>query len=220
MSRKRKQTKVLATYRGGWAESRNPAKFCQFLLRRCEELGLEVIYGTPTSLDRQAGRLHVISSFRGETGGEAVALDYDKLLVCAGPWSRAVCKTLGLPLPAVSNLPGHSVHIRPVPKKLDESLVGKTIFAGVEGESEPGDIVRNVESPSSASEETDCTSSIELIYRYVISFPLLPSFEHASAKKGRELRADPTGWYMSLGRTLLPGPPIILSRHFQSIHVS
>ena len=219
MSRKRKQIQVLDTYRGGWAESRNPAKFCQFLLRRCEELGLEVIYGTPTSLDRQAGRLHVVST-RGEKGQQAVALDYDKLLVCAGPWSRAVCETLGLPLPAVSNLPGHSVHIRPVPKKLDESLVGKTIFAGVEGESEPGDIVRNVESPSSISEEKDCTSSIELINRYVPPLGLLPSFEHASAKQGRELRADPTGWSMSLGRTLRRAPPPIPSRHFQSIQVS
>lgn len=138
----------------------NPAKFCKFLSGRCEELGLEVIYGTPTSVDRQARQLRVASP-------EGMAeVGWDKLLVCAGPWSRSVCQRLGLPLPAISNLPGHSVHIRPAPGGLDASLVGTTVFAGVEGESEPGDIVRHVESsPSSREGDKDCTGSIELIYR-------------------------------------------------------
>ena len=59
-----------------------------------------------------------------------------KVVLAAGPWTAALCATLGLPVPPVSNLPAHSLVIRSALdaiKRASPLPVG-AVFAGINGQ--------------------------------------------------------------------------------------
>lgn len=69
-----------------------------------------------------------------------IELPFDRLLVAAGPWSAAVCEQLSLPSIPLTNLPGHSLLIRPAlslftPSSNSSSseLPSEAVFAGISG---------------------------------------------------------------------------------------
>lgn len=69
----------------------------------------------------------------------------DKLLLAAGPWTAHVAKKLGLPVPAITNIPGHSIILRPADSESDSPSsshppeAGETFFAGISGEVGPSE---------------------------------------------------------------------------------
>lgn len=81
----------------------------------------------------------------GGGGGGEEKIPFDRLLVACGPWSAAVCETLGLPPIPLTNLPGHSLLIRPAsqrptsdppPATLGSGSVDlppEAVFAGIDG---------------------------------------------------------------------------------------
>jgi len=71
-----------------------------------------------------------------------IDIPFDKLVIAAGPWSAQVCETLSLPKIPISNLPGHSLLIRPslysyVPAHATSSetkeIPAGAVFAGIDG---------------------------------------------------------------------------------------
>ncbi|BGP29169.1 hypothetical protein JCM10296v2_000907 [Rhodotorula toruloides] len=67
-------------------------------------------------------------------------IPFDRLLVAAGPWSAAVCEKLSLPPIPLTNLPGHSLLIRPALNLYTPStssstsdLPSEAVFAGISG---------------------------------------------------------------------------------------
>lgn len=75
-----------------------------------------------------------------ESNATPVELPFDHLLIAAGPWSAAVCEQLSLPSIPLTNLPGHSLLIRPAlslftPSSNSSSsdLPSEAVFAGISG---------------------------------------------------------------------------------------
>lgn len=72
-------------------------------------------------------------------GGVEEKISFDRLLVACGPWSAAVCETLGLPPIPLTNLPGHSLLIRAASRTSDQhsttsvDLPPEAVFAGIDG---------------------------------------------------------------------------------------
>lgn len=67
-----------------------------------------------------------------------ISVALDRLVIAAGPWSAAVCSTLGLPPIPLTNLPGHSLLIRPSlsgysPHPGTTTLPSQAVFAGISG---------------------------------------------------------------------------------------
>ncbi|BGP21970.1 FAD dependent oxidoreductase [Rhodotorula toruloides] len=69
-----------------------------------------------------------------------VELPFDRLLIAAGPWSATVCEKLSLPPIPLTNLPGHSLLIRPALNLFTPSnssttpdLPSEAVFAGISG---------------------------------------------------------------------------------------
>ncbi|GAA5971976.1 hypothetical protein JCM21900_002624 [Sporobolomyces salmonicolor] len=148
----------------------DPAQFCQTLHRYLETTfadRFDTRFGEATSIARPCASLlsvatdaiaaassastrstltflpHPSPSSRSSTPS-AIQLPFDKLLITAGPWSAALCAKLGLPSVPVSNLPGHSLLIRPaldafVPPRSSSSVAAKkelpseAVFAGIDG---------------------------------------------------------------------------------------
>ncbi|BGO88660.1 hypothetical protein NBRC10512_003488 [Rhodotorula toruloides] len=75
-----------------------------------------------------------------DSSASSVELPFDRLLVAAGPWSAAVCEKLSLPPIPLTNLPGHSLLIRPALDLFTPSassstsdLPSEAVFAGISG---------------------------------------------------------------------------------------
>ncbi|GAA5859940.1 hypothetical protein JCM1840_001805 [Sporobolomyces johnsonii] len=147
----------------------DPAQFCQTLHRYLETTfadRFDTRFGEATSISRpSSSRLStatdaVLASSSASTKSTLtflphpspsspsstpppIQLPFDKLLITAGPWSAALCAKLGLPSIPISNLPGHSLLIRPaldafVPSQSARSLSRKelpseAVFAGIDG---------------------------------------------------------------------------------------
>ncbi|GAA5870599.1 hypothetical protein JCM16303_001530 [Sporobolomyces ruberrimus] len=74
-----------------------------------------------------------------------LSLPFDKLVIAAGPWSAQVCDELELPSIPITNLPGHSLLIRPSLKSYvplsssssrsdsEKELPSGAVFAGIDG---------------------------------------------------------------------------------------
>lgn len=70
------------------------------------------------------------------TDGQYETLPFDRLLIACGPWSAAVCDSLNLPPIPLTNLPGHSLLIRPATSTThpsDVELPSEAVFAGIDG---------------------------------------------------------------------------------------
>ncbi|GAA6007988.1 hypothetical protein JCM11491_006567 [Sporobolomyces phaffii] len=84
-------------------------------------------------------------AFDGDASPSENVIPFDKLVVAAGPWSAQVCDKLSLPSIPITNLPGHSLLIRPslesyVPADGStttgtdrKELPSGAVFAGIDG---------------------------------------------------------------------------------------
>ena len=141
---------------------RHPAMFCSFLHEKCTELGMRTFIGTPISLDSTNHNLYIVldSSTR--------SFPFEQLVLCAGPWSALTAQTLGLPVPPISNIPGHSILIRPRANDFDPCAVCESAFAGLS----PGSIGTEAADADpvtgGASKNSGYTRSIEFVTRYAI----------------------------------------------------
>ncbi|KAK4702732.1 hypothetical protein P7C70_g3487, partial [Phenoliferia sp. Uapishka_3] len=121
------------TGRGGMGQV-EPALFCQALFAHCTTLGLETVYGEPTSLSpfnsKNPTRTLEITPHSSEES--PIVLTADSFLVAAGPWSAALCAKLSLPPIPLTNLPGHSIILRPRISQTSH-LPAEAIFAGISG---------------------------------------------------------------------------------------
>jgi glycine/D-amino acid oxidase-like deaminating enzyme len=113
---------------------------------------MRIIIGKATSLDKANKAITVNNE----------EISYGKLLVTCGPWSGRVGKELGINNIPVSELPGHSIHIKPAPGWPD-SLEGQSIFAGVEDSID--DTVDAIAWHGGEGWKGKCTPSIELCSR-------------------------------------------------------
>lgn len=76
----------------------------------------------------------------GSAGLDTIPLT--QLIIAAGPWSAVVCKQLGLPPIALTNLPGHSLLIRPAMSAVglrdSDVLPSGAVFAGIGADAHMG----------------------------------------------------------------------------------
>ncbi|GJN87711.1 hypothetical protein Rhopal_000666-T1 [Rhodotorula paludigena] len=164
----KKEGKTDASTPGEWVEGEkevldtdggvgqiDPAQFCRFLhhhLSTAYTDRFSTIFGEsiailpaspvsraasaflPSSLAPSARRHLLVKS-----PSSHLRLPFDRLCIAAGPWSAAVCATLGLPPIPLTNLPGHSLLIRPALKDFvplpgaPHALPAQAVFAGISG---------------------------------------------------------------------------------------
>lgn len=114
--------------------SRDPAKFCEWLYRRTTQLGLRTLLAEPL------GRNSTSVVARLAEKGSIVSLRFTSLVLCAGPWTGPLLSTLSLPSLPLSNLPGHSILVRPALESIpanemtpEGSMNPRAVFAGLGG---------------------------------------------------------------------------------------
>ena len=92
------------------------------------------LFGEPMSLSTRSPTSHTLT-VQPHHCATATTLDLTAVVVCAGPWTAALCARLGLPVPPISNLPGHSLLIRPSLSAVCRAtpLPVGAIFAGING---------------------------------------------------------------------------------------
>ena len=108
-----------------WLKS-DPGRFCQYIYERCLDLGLEVHVGRPI---RKSAAKDILTIR--QASGKDVTVAYTQLVLAAGPWSATAAKDLLYPPPSISNLPGHSVVIRP--RYPIDQLGAECVFVGLSG---------------------------------------------------------------------------------------
>jgi glycine/D-amino acid oxidase-like deaminating enzyme len=106
---------------------RHPRLFTEVIFARAQALGLCLVHGHPEKLARNSysnpSSLEVVTS----DSDERKTIPCTELVLAAGPWTAEVARTLGVrPLPLVSNLPGHSILIRPT-----TALGPLTVFSSI-----------------------------------------------------------------------------------------
>ncbi|GAA5971400.1 hypothetical protein JCM11641_008339 [Rhodosporidiobolus odoratus] len=144
---------------GGVAQV-DPAQFCSTIyLHLCATYPtrFRTLFGRSTSISplSYAGRQRILnlrlhpdpsSSSSVATKPSSLSIPFDTLTIAAGPWSAAVCAELNLPLISLTNLPGHSLLIRPALQLYTDStsptstqphrtkqLPPEAVFAGISG---------------------------------------------------------------------------------------
>ncbi|GAA5924441.1 NAD(P)/FAD-dependent oxidoreductase [Sporobolomyces koalae] len=121
----------------------DPAEFCQTLfthLRRTYGERFTCKFGQVTQISRGTPDKPTIAFSPHETQSRE-HLPFDKLVISAGPWSAQVCDLLELPAIPITNLPGHSLLIRPAldafqpvdSKDSKKELPSGAVFAGIDG---------------------------------------------------------------------------------------
>jgi glycine/D-amino acid oxidase-like deaminating enzyme len=165
--------------------------FCAFLHARCTELGLITHIATPTSLDQGTRTVHITSA-KGE-----LAVPYDRLIFSVGPWSAPTARSLGLPVPPVSNLPGHSILIRPARDGgFDPCAETETVFAGLSGRRTGTEAADAEPSTGGVERNGGYTRSVEFVTRYALSNSEL---DRAEVRCGR-----PSGVVYLAGENSIP----------------
>lgn len=98
------------------------------------------VFGRATSIrpPSRAGEKKSLELARVAEGASTPhSLPFDRLLIACGPWSAAVCETLKLPPLPLTNLPGHSLLIRPARSSTAGAntinLPSEAVFAGIDG---------------------------------------------------------------------------------------
>lgn len=98
----------------------------------CTRLGLVTHLAEPLQSASSSSKSITLRSL---STNSIFSLPYSSLVIAAGPWSNKVCNTLALPSIALSNLPGHSILLRPSLSavKIDPSsqLPSAAVFAGI-----------------------------------------------------------------------------------------
>ncbi|GAA5991498.1 hypothetical protein JCM10908_005734 [Rhodotorula pacifica] len=142
---------------GGVAQI-DPALFCQHLFRHLEtaySTRFRIVFGRATRIEQPAALAAAASKVLPQSiglgkktlhihvheGNHEDKISFDRLLVACGPWSAAVCETLDLPPIPLTNLPGHSLLIRPAPSSSSDrnpssspvDLPPEAVFAGIDG---------------------------------------------------------------------------------------
>ncbi|GAA6020319.1 hypothetical protein JCM8202_002620, partial [Rhodotorula sphaerocarpa] len=123
---------------GGVAQI-DPADFCKHLHSHLERVypdRFRTVFGRATSIrpPSRAGEKKSLELARVAEGANAPrSLPFDRLLIACGPWSAAVCETLKLPPLPLTNLPGHSLLIRPASGAHTVDLPSEAVFAGIDG---------------------------------------------------------------------------------------
>lgn len=124
--------------------SRDPALFCQRLEAALVKLGCKFIYGDLVKmLPKQVNDLgrNLIIDIRPngpqDKSTKRTTLFFENILIAAGPWSVLVADKLGVTSFPFSNLPGHSLLIRPalssVGIEANSQLPAEAVFAGISG---------------------------------------------------------------------------------------
>lgn len=109
----------------------DPAAFCKVLHAHCTKLGLTTLFGNVISLSPPAPNRQIQIKL---STGSTYLTTLTKLILSAGPWSGSVCTQLNLPSIPLSNLPGHSLLIRPALNVVDlPELPAEAVFAGISG---------------------------------------------------------------------------------------
>ncbi|GAA5892172.1 hypothetical protein JCM8208_001462 [Rhodotorula glutinis] len=140
--------KEVLSIEGGVAQL-DPAEFCATLhdhLSTTFAGRFSTIFGRATSLsplDPSSRRTITIvprADLPSPLSTSTLSLTLDRLVVAAGPWSAAVLSTLNLPPIPLTNLPGHSLLIRPSltgfvprPDASSTALPPEAVFAGISG---------------------------------------------------------------------------------------
>ncbi|KAM0754781.1 FAD dependent oxidoreductase [Meredithblackwellia eburnea MCA 4105] len=119
----------------------DPRLYCQTVHKHCTDLGLTTIFGevkylsppntsssSSSSSSTTTPRTILISPY--SSPSTQLSIPVSSLIITAGPWSARVCQQLSLPSIQLTNLPGHSVLIRP-PERTE--LPAECIFAGISG---------------------------------------------------------------------------------------
>ncbi|GAA5905455.1 hypothetical protein JCM6882_003166 [Rhodosporidiobolus microsporus] len=131
---------------GGVAQI-DPADFCQTLykhLTTAYSSRFSTVFGkpvdiTPRSTTSTMRTLFVAPNPKFTSRTATFSLPLHTLVVAAGPWSAAVCAELDLPPIPLTNLPGHSLLIRPAPhddllrRSGLKELPSEAVFAGISG---------------------------------------------------------------------------------------
>jgi glycine/D-amino acid oxidase-like deaminating enzyme len=114
----------------------DPEQFCHTLhAALSKDKRFRTLFGEAKSISgsAQVGKsLHCVMT----GSGSKESITFTELIIAAGPWSAVVCKQLRLPPIALTNLPGHSLLIRPalsavgLNKDTDE-LPSGAVFAGI-----------------------------------------------------------------------------------------
>ncbi|KAI5478265.1 FAD dependent oxidoreductase [Pseudohyphozyma bogoriensis] len=114
----------------------DPAEFCQVLHAKCTSLGLKTYYQhdpvavSPSSAST-ASRTLTLNPL--STSSKPIDIPFTKLLITTGPWTSALLARLSLPQLPISNLPGHSLLIRPALSASGKELPSEAVFAGISG---------------------------------------------------------------------------------------
>lgn len=113
----------------------DPEQFCHAVhAELSKDARIRTIFGQAKAIERTPSSQRSLSYFpTGSTSSEI--LQFTTLLVAAGPWSAVVCEQLHLPPLKLTNLPGHSLLIRPalsaVGLRENDSLPSGAVFAGI-----------------------------------------------------------------------------------------
>ncbi|GAA6038057.1 hypothetical protein JCM8097_007521 [Rhodosporidiobolus ruineniae] len=123
----------------------DPAQFCSTVYTHLAAYPkrFQVVFGKPTtpppssSLAERNLLVHLTPDPTSSTTSSAssILLPFTKLVIAAGPWSGAVCTEFGLSAIPLTNLPGHSLLIRPSLSGYlgGDELPSEAVFAGIAG---------------------------------------------------------------------------------------
>ncbi|KAM0787781.1 hypothetical protein ACM66B_003836 [Microbotryomycetes sp. NB124-2] len=108
----------------------DPAQFCRTVHAHLAlDSRFKTVFGSPQSL---SSNKHVLTVRLTDSPNAApLALPVSKLVIAAGPWSAAVCAQLRLPRINLTNLPGHSLLIRPAVTSEASTIDPCAVFAGI-----------------------------------------------------------------------------------------
>lgn len=111
----------------------DPKEFCETLHRHLlTHPNFRTLFAEPLSLSSPSSTSHILR-VQPHDSPSPTTLTVTSLVIAAGPWSAALCETLLLPRVPISNLPGHSILVRPaLPSQLNALPIG-AIFAGING---------------------------------------------------------------------------------------
>lgn len=85
----------------------HPYHFTTSMAQLAEERGVNIIYGSATSIDQENGAVKSVT-YKSKDTGEEKKLDADTVILTAGPWTKTIWKQA-----PISALRAHSVTIRP-----------------------------------------------------------------------------------------------------------
>ncbi|KAF2443579.1 FAD dependent oxidoreductase [Karstenula rhodostoma CBS 690.94] len=85
----------------------HPYQFTTSMASLAEEQGVNIIYGSATNINQEAGAVKSVT-YKSREGAKGKTLDADTIILTAGPWTKTIW-----PAAPISALRAHSVTIRP-----------------------------------------------------------------------------------------------------------